>query len=289
MTPTRLQATDTLADTGSVCHTSAMPVTLLTLFAILDYVAAAVLIALPLARLPAPARGIGLGLAAIAVLVHATLIFGMHRGALDLHFFAALSLGGLGVAVTTLLVNAFRPVAALGVVVFPLAAALLAIDAFIAPATQPQAMEWQIKLHASLALLAYSVLSITALLAVLLALQERALRRRRVDSSLIRALPPLTLMETLMFRMIATGFVFLSLTLLSGVLFIDNLFAQHLVHKTILSIVAWLIFGTLLFGRWRWGWRGSRAVNLTLIGMSVLLLAFFGTKFVLEVVLHRVR
>ena len=128
-----------------------------------------------------------------------------------------------------------------------------------------------------------------ALLAVLLALQERALRRRRVDSSLIRALPPLTLMETLMFRMIATGFVFLSLTLLSGVLFIDNLFAQHLVHKTILSIVAWLIFGTLLFGRWRWGWRGSRAVNLTLIGMSVLLLAFFGTKFVLEVVLHRVR
>ena len=59
-------------------------------------------------------------------------------------------------------------------------------------------------------------------------------------------------------------------------LFVDNLFAQHLVHKTVLSIAAWIVFGVLLFGRWRWGWRGRRAVQLTLIGMVVLLLAFFG-------------
>jgi ABC-type uncharacterized transport system permease subunit len=86
---------------------------------------------------------------------------------------------------------------------------------------------------------------------------------------------------------IAAGFVLLTLTLLSGVLFVDDLFAQHLVHKTVLSIAAWIVFGVLLFGRWRWGWRGRRAVQLTLAGMAILLLAFFGSKFVLEVILHR--
>jgi ABC-type uncharacterized transport system permease subunit len=90
-----------------------------------------------------------------------------------------------------------------------------------------------------------------------------------------------------MFRLIGAGFVLLTLTLLSGVLFVDNLFAQHLVHKTVLSIAAWVVFGVLLFGRWRWGWRGRRAVRLTLAGMVILLLAFFGSKFVLEVLLHR--
>ena len=70
-------------------------------------------------------------------------------------------------------------------------------------------------------------------------------------------------------------------------LFVENLFAQHLAHKTILSIASWIVFGILLFGRWRWGWRGNRAVRLTLIGMIVLLLAFFGSKFVLEMVLKR--
>ncbi|MEO8459967.1 MAG: cytochrome c biogenesis protein CcsA, partial [Dokdonella sp.] len=173
-------------------------------------------------------------------------------------------------------------------IVFPLAAALLAVDVFVAPPTSPSNLDWQIKLHVTFALIAYSVLSIAALLAIFLALQERALRKHKIDSGLLRALPALTLTEALLFRLIAFGFVLLTLTLLSGALFVENLFAQHLVHKTVLSIAAWLVFGTLLFGRWRWGWRGRRAVQLTLIGMAVLLLAFFGSKFVLELVLRRV-
>jgi hypothetical protein len=83
------------------------------------------------------------------------------------------------------------------------------------------------------------------------------------------------------------GFALLTLTLLSGVLFVHNLHAQHQAHTAILSLVAWIIFGVLLIGRWRWGWRGHRAVNLTLLGMVILLLAFFGSKFVLEMILHR--
>ena len=164
--------------------------------------------------------------------------------------------------------------------------AITALDVFLAPPTVPRPMDWQIQLHVVIALLAYSVLSIAAVLALLLAVQERALRARR-PGMLVRALPPLTQTEALLFRLIGAGFALLTLTLLSGFLFIANIRAQHLVHTTVLSVVAWLIFGALLWGRWRHGWRGRSAVNLTLIGMAVLGLAFFGSKFVLEVILQR--
>jgi len=258
------------------------------LLAVVAYLVAAVFLVLPLMKRPAPPHAVALGIAAIAVALHLMITLGLHQGGINLHFFAALSLVGLVVAGLTLLVNLFRPVAGLGVVVFPLAALLLGIDMWLAPPTAPLPIEWQIKLHVAFAMIGYSLLTTAALLAILLALQERALRKHRLDSGLIRALPPLTLTETLMFRLIGAGFVLLTLTLLSGVLFVDNLFAQHLVHKTVLSIAAWFVFGILLFGRWRWGWRGRQAVRLTLIGMIVLLLAFFGSKFVLELVLKRV-
>jgi ABC-type uncharacterized transport system permease subunit len=263
-----------------------MTVPVLALLAIALYLGAAGLLARPLlGGADAPQKAAG-GVAALAVLIHAGILFGMHRGALDLHFFAALSLVACVVSALTLIVNLSRPVAALGVVVFPLTAALLAVDAFAAPATSPQPMNWQIKLHVTVALLAFGVLSIAAVLAILLAVQDRALRHRRYGAWL-RALPPLTLAETLLFRLIGAGFVLLTLTLLTGILFVDDLFGQHLVHKTVLSIAAWLVFGALLVGRWRYGWRGRGAVNLTLTGMAILLLAFFGSKFVLEVILHR--
>jgi ABC-type uncharacterized transport system permease subunit len=134
--------------------------------------------------------------------------------------------------------------------------------------------------------LAYSLLAIAAVLALLLATQEKALRTRTLNAW-ADALPPLTQTESLMFKLIGAGFALLTLTLLSGILFVHNLHAQHQAHTAILSLVAWIIFGVLLFGRWRWGWRGRRAVNLALAGMAILLLAFFGSKFVLEMILHR--
>lgn len=259
----------------------------LTLIAIALYLAATFVLAQPLLHHRPLPRAVGLGLALAAVLVHTAILIGTHRGGIDLHFFAALSLVSACIAALCLLVNLGRPVATLGVIVFPLAAVLLAADVFLAPPTQPLTIEWQIKLHVVFALLGFSVLSVSALLAILLALQERALRLRRFDG-IVRALPPLTLTEALMFQLIAAGFVLLTLALLSGILFVDNLFAQHLVHKTVLSIAAWIVFGALLFGRWRYGWRGRRAVRLTLTGMALLLLAYFGSRFVLELVLKRV-
>jgi ABC-type uncharacterized transport system permease subunit len=226
-------------------------------------------------------------IAAAAVLAHASILGGQHRGGVDLHFFAALSLVGACVAALCLLVNLARPVATLGVIVFPIAAILLLIDAFLAPHTVPLPIDWQIKLHVIFSLLGFSVLSVAAVLAILLALQDHALRARRFDG-IAAALPPLTLTETLMFQLIGAGFVLLTAAILIGFLFVDNVFAQHLIHKTVLSIAAWIVFGALLLGRWRYGWRGRRAVRLTLSGMILLLLAFFGSRFVLELILKRV-
>ena len=90
-----------------------------------------------------------------------------------------------------------------------------------------------------------------------------------------------------MFRLIGAGFVLLTLALLTGFIFVTNLFEQHLIHKTVLSLIAWVLFGILLIGRTRYGWRGRGAVRWTLWGFGVLILAYFGSKFVLETVLGR--
>lgn len=221
-----------------------------------------------------------------AMVLHASVHLLASRGAggADLHFFAALSLVGLGMALLTSAVGASGRMAALGVVVFPLAA--LALLAYRIHGHVPALhLDWRLLLHAWLALLAYATLAIAALLAIMLWLQERALRRRQFHPWL-RALPPLVELETLLFRTIATGFVLLSAALLTGMLFVENLLAQHLVHKTVLSVASWLAFAALLIGRWRLGWRGSVAVRWTLVAMGFLLLAVFGSKFVLELVLQ---
>jgi ABC-type uncharacterized transport system permease subunit len=263
-----------------------MSLTLPSILAIVFYLGGASLLAAPLTGCPRRPQRLGLAAATLGVLLHVAVLLGAHGGQLDLHFFAALSLVACVVAALTLLVNLSRPVAGLGVIVFPLAALLLGLDTFLAPPTAPRPLDWQISLHVAIALLGYSLLSIAAVVAVLLAVQERALRTHR-PTRLMNALPPLTQTEALLFRLIGGGFALLTLTLLSGALFIQNIRAQHLIHTTVLSVLAWLIFGVLLWGRWKHGWRGRSAVNLCLIGMAVLLLAFFGSKAVLELILHR--
>jgi ABC-type uncharacterized transport system permease subunit len=142
-------------------------------------------------------------------------------------------------------------------------------------------------LHILSSIIAFSLLNIAALQALLLALQDQQLRSHH-PKRLILALPPLQAMETLLFQMIGTGLFFLTVSLFSGFIFIEDLFAQHLVHKTVLSMVAWIIFSGLLVGRVRYGWRGHTAIKWTLIGFVLLLLAYFGSKLVLELILKKV-
>jgi ABC-type uncharacterized transport system permease subunit len=115
---------------------------------------------------------------------------------------------------------------------------------------------------------------------------DRLLRRHSVNK-LVQTLPALDTLEELLFYLIKAGFVVLTISLATGMIFVNDLFGQHLAHKTLLSLFAWLIFAILLWGRWKRGWRGRVAVRLTLAGIGVLLLSYFGSKLILEVFLDR--
>lgn len=144
------------------------------------------------------------------------------------------------------------------------------------------------RLHFLMAMLAYSLFTLAALHAILMAVTEKRLHRGRL-TPLFAGLPPLLTMEALLFRLIHIAFVLLTLTLASGVLFSEQIFGKALPfnHKTVFAVLSWLIFGALLVGRHRNGWRGRKALHWTLAGFSVLLLAYVGSRFVLEVILGR--
>lgn len=151
--------------------------------------------------------------------------------------------------------------------------------------------------HIAISILAYSTLTIAAFHAVLMVLQESRLHTRPGPARnngwfaiALDRLPALLTMEKLLFRLIGFGFVLLTLTVLSGVGFSEKLFGTAFKwdHKTVFTLLSWLLFGLLLAGR-RWqGWRGRTALTFTLAGFAILLLAYVGSRFVLEVVLHRV-
>lgn len=142
--------------------------------------------------------------------------------------------------------------------------------------------------HFLMAMLAYSLFTLAALHAVLMAVAESNLHRGRL-TPLLSGLPPLLTMEALLFRMIHIAFALLTLTLVSGILFSETLFGKPLSfsHKTVFAILSWLIFAALLIGRHLRGWRGRTALRWTLAGFGALLLAYVGSRFVLEVVLGR--
>lgn len=147
-------------------------------------------------------------------------------------------------------------------------------------------MSWQLQTHVLVSLFAYGLLSIGAIVAVYALVQDRRLHAGRL-SAVNRLFAPLETNEKLLYGLAAGGFLALLLAVFSGFLFVDNLFAQHLVHKTSLSLLALVLFGILLGGRWLAGWRGRRAVYLYLWGFAILGLAYFGSRFVLEEILGR--
>ena len=223
-----------------------------------------------------------------AILIHGMLLYPsiLTASGLNLGFFNASSLIALTTALLLLLAAFFEPVENLGIPVFPVAALTIGLwlvypeQHIITGATA----SWQLDTHILTSLLAYCILGLAALQSILLAIQDHHLRHRS-PGGFIRALPPLQTMESLLFQMIGIGFILLSLALVTGILFLEDIFAQHLVHKTTLSIAAWVVFALLLWGRWRFGWRSRVAIRWTLWGFVFLMLAYFGSKFVLELVL----
>lgn len=230
-------------------------------------------------------------LTAGAVLLHAAILYAglLRENALDLGLTNAVSLVAWVVAVTYLLSALSRPIESLGVFILPFAAMTMLLEWLwpyghrLIQNTTPL-----YSAHIIVSLLAYSLLSVAVVQSLMLALQEKQLRGHH-PGGFLRTLPPLETMESLMFSMIGLGFLLLTLTLVSGIFFSEQVFGKPLRfnHHIVLSLISWSVFGVLLVGRWRLGWRGRTALHWTLSGFAFLVLAYFGTKFVLEVVLHR--
>jgi ABC-type uncharacterized transport system permease subunit len=176
----------------------------------------------------------------------------------------------------------------------------LAAIAALLPAAFPGALLGQatdspmFRAHLLLAIVAYSLLTIAAMHALLMASMDRRLHGDAVAqtgafSTFLDRLPPLLAMETVLFRLIAAGFILLTATLVSGIFFSEQVFGRALRfdHKTVFTTAAWLVFGGLLAGRAVFGWRGRTALRWTLTGFAMLMLAYVGSRFVLEVLLHR--
>lgn len=225
----------------------------------------------------------------LAVLFHAiTLYQGLFNAeGINLGFFNAISLISFLIALLILLASITSPVENLGIFLLPMAGlAILLGVLFPVEHTLSTNHAMELKLHILMSILASSLLGIAAVHSIVLAIQDRHLRNKH-PGGFIRSLPPLQTMETLLFQMIGLGFILHSLSLITGIIYLEDMFAQHVAHKTILSILAWFVFATLLWGRWRFGWRGTTAIRWTLGGFATLTLAYLGSKWVLEILLGR--
>lgn len=234
-------------------------------------------------------RGFVLSAAAAAILLHTILVYAvifLPHG-MDLGFFNAVSLVGWLVALVGF-ATLFKPhFGNLGIALFPLAG-VGALLAELFPSDRLMVIEgdWPLDAHIVLSLIAYSLLAVAAVQAIIIGIQEYRLRRGAA-ARIWSTLPPLQLMERFLFQLIVTGFALLTIALIFGLLFVHNLLAQHLMHKTVLSVIAWAVFAVLLWGRWHFGWRGRTAIRFTLGGFAVLALAYFGDKLILELILGR--
>jgi ABC-type uncharacterized transport system permease subunit len=244
----------------------------------------------PRGERPAPRRNAGQALLAVALVLHAVAIAQaiMRPDGPDLSFVNALSLvAGLAV-LAAWLTGVLRTLPGVAAVVLPVAAVCALLPALapshhrIAFAGEPWAA-----VHIGIALVAYALFVVVALQAIVMTGLEKRLHRGEPDA--VAATPPLLTLERYMFRLLTVGFVLLTLTLASGMLFSEEIFGKAVTftHKNVFSVAGWVAFAVLLFGRWRYGWRGRPALKWILAGTLLLVLGYLGSKFVREVVLGR--
>ena len=227
-------------------------------------------------------------LAAVSVAIHGSLLFDSvtRGGGIHVSLSSSVSLVGLQLAI----IGTF---AAFDAELRGVAAGLIVLAAPTALATLTGPMEitgsglsWQLQTHVFTAMFAYGLLAAGSIVAVYALVQDRRLRAAKL-SSVNRLFAPLEKTERVLYGVASAGIAVLAMSMALGITFVENLFAQHLVHKTVLSLIALLVFGILLAGRHFAGWRGRRAIYLYLGGFILLFLAYFGSRYVLEVVLHR--
>lgn len=259
---------------------------MLSLVPLALYLIAAFLLAGAVRRGETRVFGLPFAVALLAYAAHSYILFESVRTehGLSLAITDSASLVGWVVAGTTLIAITRLQLMALPAALFALAGVLAAGTGVATGFSEIHPPQWEITAHITMAALAAGWLSIAAVLVLLLAWQDSRLRARQ-PLGLLALLPPVETIESALFRALAGGFIVLTLALVTGFFFVYDVFAQHLVHKMVLAIVAWVIFGVLLWGRWKFGWRGRKALRFTIGGFVSLALAYFGSKFVLEVLL----
>ncbi|MCH9769840.1 MAG: cytochrome c biogenesis protein CcsA [Gammaproteobacteria bacterium] len=242
-------------------------------------------LALPCPRTEAKWLSVFLGL--VAVCLHALMLHTWIDlpGGQNLNFFNLLSLGLWLVAIIVIVMEMFKSVEILAVIALPLAAiSIVLAHSFPQILILRTSTNLSALFHIILSILTFSVLCVAGLFAVLLWLQDIALRYRP-SSVLINKLPPLQTVEHLLFQAIAFGFVLLTVLLVSSFYFYHDLLWQQtwLWSKSLLAIIAWLIFLILLIGRWRLGWRGRKVIIYTLTALVLLVVVYLGSRYLLQV------
>jgi ABC-type uncharacterized transport system permease subunit len=224
--------------------------------------------------------------AAVAVISHGMTIYMDLYGAsgINLGIYGMLSLMAFSVA-TIVLVSSFRrPLANLFIAIFPIATLSLCLELFVTDNYLPRVgLTPGILLHIALSVIAYSLLTIAALQAALLSFGDYEMKNQNL--SILQHLPPLQTMEALLFETTWVGLIFLSLSIASGFVFLADISSPGLIHHTVITLAAWLVFAVLLWGRYQLGWRGAVASRWALSGFVLLVIGYFGSKLVLEVIL----
>ncbi|NND90254.1 MAG: cytochrome c biogenesis protein CcsA [Granulosicoccus sp.] len=237
------------------------------------------------ANSPGSRRRTTLMLTTAALVLHGWVVFrqsGM-PGSLSLPLFTSIAATTLAIVLLHIVLCLKQPADYLGIALYPIAAVSLLASQWSTGGTA--VIGHAVQFHVFLSLLSYAVLALAAAQAMLVSIQRHFLSRHK-PGGLIRALPPLDTTERLLFTLLTAGFILLSLSLASGFFYLEDMFHQRLVHKTVLSCTGWAVFAVLLFGRWKFGWRGKKAVHWTLAGFGILVLAYFGTKIIIEVILR---
>ncbi len=226
-----------------------------------------------------------LGLAGHALNLNASLF--KHDG-VELGLINVVSLFGFVLAACGTLITLFRDIQSLLAPAYPAACIGLVLNLFLHDRITPHIdLSGGMLAHILLSIVAYSVIALALSQSLLLSIQNYQLKHRHIHD-ILHLLPPLQTMENTLFDLIGIGLALLTIAIGSGFYFLEDIFAQHLIHKTVFAIAAWLVLALLLLGRGLWGWRGMVAVKWTLTGFVLLTLAYFGSKIVLEVVLERV-
>ena len=228
-------------------------------------------------------------LVAIGLITHALLIYNhVFNQGVDLSFAnSTLLLSWIIVLIYLLLNNKSKYQ---GLEIFTLIPALIIVLVF--PLIQPDHQSIQYysisaSIHIIVAMLGYGLLAFGSIFSLFLLLFEKGLHAETKNSSMISTSEPLLDIESKLFQIYWVGFTFLTFTLFSSLFFSNYLFGQSLDwnHKTIFTILAWLSYALVLFGRVQFGWRGKKSIIISLFAFAFLILAYLGTKFVVEIVL----